>query len=553
MIADHRQTYTLNYDLGKRVVEYSRIQVNHSPVIHNNPQVDLQHLWELHSFVPVLLVLKYHAMDRYGADDRSSSAARSSRSLRNKASATYSSYRDDASVSSHSTSRSNSFAPIWADPIARNSGPPENFHDEDIFSYDPHSYAPAGTSTGSAHGGSTIVGTFRPSMDEMVDVNVSGHGKSFHNSSESLFRDRGDRNVRRSSVFAVGLEDIEYDAVDMSKRRCFSGLVFALIVSIVIVTTVVVVEKPSGNNPSTAALVPATAPAPAPVPNGQYVDPSVPASDCDFSGILEPDVFFQCRCHGHISIFSEGALEKYNDLKINFLAKDVLPDYHSKIDSCDPPNAALVWLATDTFPQGRETLDRYMLVLLYAAWRGYSWTHTDNWLSNQTHCDWYGIQCDSRMRTIDVLLNNNNLRGEIPSEISRLDSLLSLDVGNNQLDGRIPREIGLLASLQNLRLRGNKLSFSIPTEFGLLANLKALELDQNKLAGTIPTELMILPPLGSLDLSDNNLTGIIPSEIGNLKNCRKWLISCPVSLRFSLVILTLPVILKANSRFSQTL
>jgi preprotein translocase subunit SecG len=80
-------------------------------------------------------------------------------------------------------------------------------------------------------------------MDEMVDVNVSGHGKSFHNSSESLFRDRGDRNVRRSSVFAVGLEDIEYDAVDMSKRRCFSGLVFALIVSIVIVTTVVVVRE----------------------------------------------------------------------------------------------------------------------------------------------------------------------------------------------------------------------------------------------------------------------------------------------------------------------
>lgn len=464
-------------------------------------------------------------MDRYSADDRSTSTARSSRSSRNKARATYSTYREDASVSSHSTSRSNSFAPIWADPVARNLAPPENFHDEDIFSYDSHSYAPAGTSTGSAHGGSTIVGTFRPSMDEMVDVNVSGHGKSFHNSSDSLFRDRGDRNVRRSSVFAVGLEDIEYDAVDMSKRRCVSGLLFALIVSIVIITTVVVVGKPSGANPSTAVLVPvaAPAPAPAPVPNGQYVDPSVPASDCDFSGILEPDVFFQCRCHGHISIFSEGALEKYNDLKINFLAKDVLPDYHSKIDSCDPPNAALVWLATDTFPQGRETLDRYMLALLYAAWRGYSWTHTDNWLSNQTHCDWYGIECDSRMRTINVLLNNNNLRGEIPSEITRLDSLLSLDVGSNQLDGRIPREIGLLISLQNLRLRGNNLSFSIPTEFGVLANLKSLELDQNKLAGTIPTELMILPSLGSLDLSDNNLTGVIPSEIGNLKNCRKFL------------------------------
>jgi len=61
---------------------------------------------------------------------------------------------------------------------------------------------------------------------------------------------------------------------------------------------------------------------------------------------------------------------------------------------------------------------------------------------------------------------------------------LSLD--NNQITGEIPSEIGALTNLLNLNLTGNQLTGSIPPEIGNLTNLVFLHLSFNQLSGTIP-------------------------------------------------------------------
>jgi Leucine-rich repeat (LRR) protein len=57
---------------------------------------------------------------------------------------------------------------------------------------------------------------------------------------------------------------------------------------------------------------------------------------------------------------------------------------------------------------------------------------------------------------------DNNLVGTIPSELSHLKWLNSLDLESNRLGGSIPSEVGLLTNLEFLALNNNKLQGEIP-------------------------------------------------------------------------------------------
>ncbi len=65
-------------------------------------------------------------------------------------------------------------------------------------------------------------------------------------------------------------------------------------------------------------------------------------------------------------------------------------------------------------------------------------------------------------------LSNNQLIGEIPSEVGTLTNLRSLHLQNNQLTGEIPYELGVLTNLIHLRLENNQFSGEIPPEIGNL-------------------------------------------------------------------------------------
>ncbi len=107
---------------------------------------------------------------------------------------------------------------------------------------------------------------------------------------------------------------------------------------------------------------------------------------------------------------------------------------------------------------------------------GDNWTNNANWLSEAPLGEWYGVRTNSNGRVFNVRFTDNQLTGEIPSELGRLSNLEVLELGGNDLSGEIPSGLGRLSNLEVLELDGNDLSGEIPSELGRLSNLEVLVL-----------------------------------------------------------------------------
>ena len=167
---------------------------------------------------------------------------------------------------------------------------------------------------------------------------------------------------------------------------------------------------------------------------------------------------------------------------------------------------------------GDAATDRAALVALYNATDGANWRNNRNWLSNAPMGEWHGVTTDSDGRVTQLILDNNQLTGEISAELSSLTNLEWLYLNDNQLTGEISAELGSLTNLTILSLGGNELTGEIPVELGSLTNLTILSLGGNELTGEISAELSSLTNLEWLYLNDNQLTGEISVELGSLTN-----------------------------------
>ena len=160
--------------------------------------------------------------------------------------------------------------------------------------------------------------------------------------------------------------------------------------------------------------------------------------------------------------------------------------------------------------------DSLALVALYNATDGPNWTRNDNWLTGPVNT-WYGITTEG-CSVMGIQLENDSLKGNIPSEIGQLGNLIYLFLGSNKLSGNIPPEVGDLTNLKEIRLFYNQLSGSIPSEIGNLNNLIHLDFYSNQLSDITPPEIGNLSKLQYLRLGANQLSGNIPPEIGKLSN-----------------------------------
>ena len=157
--------------------------------------------------------------------------------------------------------------------------------------------------------------------------------------------------------------------------------------------------------------------------------------------------------------------------------------------------------------------EREVLNAFYESLNGDSWKNNENWNSDKSVDEWYGVQTDKIGRIIQLNLEQNALLGEIPPGLGSLEGLTSLKLGNgrgdkgedsrNRLTGDIPPELGNLSSLMILDLGWNQLTGGIPQEIGNLSNLIVLSLYNNRLNGKIPVELGSLSSLSSLLLHQN--------------------------------------------------
>ena len=138
-----------------------------------------------------------------------------------------------------------------------------------------------------------------------------------------------------------------------------------------------------------------------------------------------------------------------------------------------------------------------------------------NWSRTVPVDHWQGVTVDGR-RVTGLALGGLGLNGRIPSDLGRLDRLVSLSLRRNRLTGRIPPELGDLASLEYLNLSYNTLTGAIPPELANLENLEKLWLKRNLLTGPVPAAL------GGLDLSGLRLSGndfdSIPPELTDVTN-----------------------------------
>ena len=125
-----------------------------------------------------------------------------------------------------------------------------------------------------------------------------------------------------------------------------------------------------------------------------------------------------------------------------------------------------------------------------------------NWRRTVSVDRWEGVTVDGPEGRVTALrLWGLGLNGRIPSDLGRLDRLVSLFLHRNRLSGRIPPELGNLASLEHLNLNYNALTGGIPPELAKLENLEKLQVRDNHLTGPVPAAL------GGLDLSVLGLSG----------------------------------------------
>ncbi|RYR62588.1 hypothetical protein Ahy_A04g020295 [Arachis hypogaea] len=107
-------------------------------------------------------------------------------------------------------------------------------------------------------------------------------------------------------------------------------------------------------------------------------------------------------------------------------------------------------------------------------------------------------------------LKRNQLTGPIPTTLSQIPNLKTLDLAQNKLIGEIPRLLYWNEVLQYLDVRGNNLTGTIPDSIGNCTSFEILDISYNQISGEIPYNIGFLQ-VATLSLQGNRLFECIRS------------------------------------------
>jgi Leucine-rich repeat (LRR) protein len=114
----------------------------------------------------------------------------------------------------------------------------------------------------------------------------------------------------------------------------------------------------------------------------------------------------------------------------------------------------------------------------------------------------------------ELHVEENQMKGEFPSELLQKQNLRRLSMGGNRFSGPIPTEIGTLTDLESLSIHSNDFTGTLPSEIGSLRKLVVLDAYKCKLSGVLPSELGYLTSLVQASLYDQRseakFTGPLP-------------------------------------------
>ncbi|PPD80840.1 hypothetical protein GOBAR_DD22240 [Gossypium barbadense] len=109
--------------------------------------------------------------------------------------------------------------------------------------------------------------------------------------------------------------------------------------------------------------------------------------------------------------------------------------------------------------------------------------------------------------------------------VSKLNSLVVLNLAGSDFHGLIPNFLRNMTSLRHLDLSYNNFKSSIPEWLYRFSSLQVLSLSANELQGDISSVIFNISTLNEIDLSWNDLEGKLPRAVGNLCNLRSIVLS----------------------------
>jgi Leucine-rich repeat (LRR) protein len=125
---------------------------------------------------------------------------------------------------------------------------------------------------------------------------------------------------------------------------------------------------------------------------------------------------------------------------------------------------------------------------------------------------------------VDLDVRFNNLKGQIPDEISNLVNLENLSLSDNKFTGSLP-SVSRMHRLKSLRAENNGFTGLLPS-FEENYKLKTLDLSGNKISGNIPSSFLeSVSPDESIyiDLSRNRIEGSVPGELARFEKMTIYL------------------------------
>ncbi|CAJ1946794.1 unnamed protein product [Cylindrotheca closterium] len=185
--------------------------------------------------------------------------------------------------------------------------------------------------------------------------------------------------------------------------------------------------------------------------------------------------------------------------------------------------ASLEWMVQNDSAEFTDSLndleleERFALIALYM---GTSSEGESNWKEkggfltpDVSVCDWnlggFGVFCDAEGRVTEIYLDENDMSGVLPKELSRLSMMETLSLSSNRITGSIPASLFTMKHLYSLVLSHNQLTGAIPESRN--GALQILNLSHNyKLTGQIPESLTQQTSLKHLALLGTNIGGTIP-------------------------------------------
>jgi len=218
-------------------------------------------------------------------------------------------------------------------------------------------------------------------------------------------------------------------------------------------------------------------------------------------------------------------------------------------------------------------INRFALATFYFATNGDKWTkcgrqstncvQSQEWLTAENECDWYGIQCNgSQIIGIHILANNRErhigIIGTLPFELSflsnlttfiipskahlkpnvefpdwgkgisgpfpdwsKLSTLKFLYMNNHQLEGPFPTYLlEKNSELDTIEFKNNSFQGQLFQDLSAVKStaLQSIRVNGNNFTGPILPQINKLSTLKNLDISMNGFTGTLPDELLTLIN-----------------------------------